>query len=991
MGFRTLVDESGQLAGPVLQGHVAELLDGGVVTVLVPSARAALEVRRALADVAIALRVDVATPRAWFESLWARHGDGRPIATSSQMRALTWGLLGDDGLLRRSPGMVELVARVAEQPVPEGAEEAPGLSAVQREVLRLASKVCQRAARHGLAVPGRLLAADPSLVSEARRMVAVGFTSLDPLTEALFRALPETGLTLVCAAPPGAAGEAARLVVQELGGCVADAPCGSRPIMRNPWLQTLLDTVFTDAPALNPDGSLVLLEAGGPEAEGELIARALVQLADEGAERVALVTRDPERSWRELSPKLSSRGMAVCGSWSQPASSLRPVRQFLAFARQVSDLMAVEESWGPLETLRQLVDGSDDSAELEGQLQEALSASVEADRSWWPPRAIVDFLMTLPALVPAARVFRLDEQWRSDRSLAPGDVIAELATLGQGSEPFSRCLERIRAADFGAAAEALLPLAAAARNRDQHRALLAVATTAREAEALVDSAALAPVERLDLLGRALEGRSVTRSVERGRFDEEPRCTVELVSPSDAAMLRQGSADALLMVGETAEEAPVPGARFREGTFGQLMEAIGLSSPIPAEATARATAWGAWAVPTGRLVLERSLHDEKANETQLSPMAAELLSAVAEGSPHEVLGEERISENLSAKGMRPEPVVTEEDSRPGQLSPGHARVLVAREDLASDTLDASSLPVVSATAVERYLECPRRWFFEKALRPRELDAAVTPLAKGNLVHRALELSHRRARQEGGDAGAYVGECFDRLVLEGMAGAEEGAGAVPHSLAEERGLAELRQNLQDVAAFESERFRGFVPRHFEAGFGFEGPPVTCGGAHVVGFIDRVDADADGRAIVVDYKNKQDQSVFREYGGPSKPVPLEEWVPRHIQALLYAKVLPQLWPDLEPSGAVYLMTGAHRGLWGIVSPTVAPRVYGPSLTSRREGFLTTENLGGAPFSEVLDRAEEVVAQAVRAMESGDVAPRPCDPRLCDGCPVVGCERRR
>lgn len=1015
MGLSILSDSTGQVSGEGLCAAVRQGLERGTVTVLVPRSRMALEVRRALADRGIGLGVEVLTLGAWAEGLWRRNGDGRRPATSSEVRACAWAAVRSHGCsLSKTPGTVRLVAALAQQPLT--AHDGRGLTAQEQEAVDAALRVQRALRERGLIARGELWQAVETFLGDGAPVVATGFARLDGAEADLFAAAARGELVWVAAAFPGPAGDAARSAAQVVaertrgaGLEVREASVPGTKAARAPQLETLLASVFTDAAPVETDGEVMLLEAEGPEAEAELVSAALSQAADEGAERIALVTRDPERAWRELSPKLSSRGIAVRASWSAAAGSLRQVRLYLAFARQVSGLMHATPAWDRLDRVRTQefsADGEgafadDDASALEERAFEAVSLSVGAERDWWPPRAVVDYLVAGPLGVSKERAFALDAEWRGNRTLAPQEVRAELFDLAGDAGPFRRCLEAIGQGDFGRGAEALLPLAAEKRDREAHSALLAVAEAAQEMGQLLDVAALEPEQQLDLLEQVLDARPVGRSMERGRFEEELRCTVELLSPSDAACLRQGSQDVLVMAGQTATQAPVEGLRAKEGALGRILETLGLGSCVPPEETARAEGWAAWAATASRLVVERRLHDESAAPTQLSPMASELLTSVDAGVFRQGLGEEHFARNLSAKGETPEASSLEAVEEAGTIAAGNALLMVAREDLelglgfaaGEAALGAGDLPVVSATAVERYLECPRRWFFEKALRSQELDAGVTPLAKGNLAHRALEVAHREAANRGDPSlvEQLVGPAFDRLVLDGLSGVGVGADMAPHSLADEGQLREQRRSLEAVAAFERERFRGFRPTLFEEAFGTREHPAVYGGAHVVGFIDRVDVDDEGRALIVDYKNKQSEATFREYAGPARETPLEQWAPRHVQALMYAQVLRRLHPELCPVGAVYLMTGSHRGLWGLTEPSVADAVYGSSLTEARRPALTTENLGGVGFDEVLDRTEEVVANAVRAMLAGDVRPRPCDSRLCESCPVVGCKGRR
>ncbi len=210
---------------------------------------------------------------------------------------------------------------------------------------------------------------------------------------------------------------------------------------------------------------------------------------------------------------------------------------------------------------------------------------------------------------------------------------------------------------------------------------------------------------------------------------------------------------------------------------------------------------------------------------------------------------------------------------------------------------TDVPVLSPTALEHYMACPRRWFFEYGLPTNTLDAEFSPLEKGNLVHKTLERTVRSAVQEGiKDEQSMIEtlkHCFAEAVTEGMLGESDNTMPIPHSYAEEQDLAFTETNLEKLVTDNWLFFDGFTPQAFEYRFGFEDQVITYGGTRFRGYIDRIDVDAEGHALVIDYKSS---SAAGNYLLPSRkqdapPIALEEWHPRYIQAFLYASVLKQL----------------------------------------------------------------------------------------------------
>jgi RecB family exonuclease len=160
--------------------------------------------------------------------------------------------------------------------------------------------------------------------------------------------------------------------------------------------------------------------------------------------------------------------------------------------------------------------------------------------------------------------------------------------------------------------------------------------------------------------------------------------------------------------------------------------------------------------------------------------------------------------------------------------------------------------VSATGLEQYAQCPRRYLLERVLavgsdeRPEEI-AALSPLARGNLVHGIVETFIQ---------GVIEGQprTLDRLLALAevrFAEAEaDGLTGRPLRWRYERQL--MRRELRRFYAEDH-----LSPLATELAFGAKGePPVAVdlpGGRQVNfrGRIDRVDRDGDGGLVVTDYK--------------------------------------------------------------------------------------------------------------------------------------------
>ena len=172
---------------------------------------------------------------------------------------------------------------------------------------------------------------------------------------------------------------------------------------------------------------------------------------------------------------------------------------------------------------------------------------------------------------------------------------------------------------------------------------------------------------------------------------------------------------------------------------------------------------------------------------------------------------------------------------------------------------------SATSLQRYAECPFRYYLQYVLGVRPLEEPDEDKAdaaeRGSAVHGVLERLVRAAIQAGkasaepwspaehASAQQMLAEQADRMLAEGTAGR-----AVPWAVQVARWRRQLRQMLVADDAYRAGR--GAVPRDVERAFGrADQPPlgVDLPGGHVrlAGSIDRVDETSDGELVVIDYK--------------------------------------------------------------------------------------------------------------------------------------------
>jgi ATP-dependent helicase/nuclease subunit B len=206
---------------------------------------------------------------------------------------------------------------------------------------------------------------------------------------------------------------------------------------------------------------------------------------------------------------------------------------------------------------------------------------------------------------------------------------------------------------------------------------------------------------------------------------------------------------------------------------------------------------------------------------------------------------------------------------------------------------------SATALERWSNCPYRYFLANVVRVEATDKpeeewTITPLDRGSLVHQVLEEFFRERRDQGRSTPGEPYSATDHVRMEEIATALiadlEAQGRTGHAVAWENARATLIRDLhleldrEEVWRLEDR----LAPVLFERTFGDSRDPnswpaVELELAHgsVIRFrgaIDRIDQAAD-RVLVVDYKSG---GTWGYDGLDVDPV----LAGRHLQLALYGR---------------------------------------------------------------------------------------------------------
>ncbi len=1014
----------------------------GGVCVLVPSFPEALQVQKALADEGIGMGVQVTTPLGWLRDLWDVWGDGRRILSAPMRTLLVTELVRracaeEDVPFSPTPGVIGLLCSLVEQGLPwmcDAPEGECGLTPAERRMVALAKPYELKLIEHNLVEPVNCASLLVDALSKNRvcipPVVLVGFEKLRNAELDFVVGLARlSATTMVVQESNGPASAVVRDLADRVVGLAEEQgiqvtfanAVGQKPVEREEELQALLDALFGNASApVRQAGAVRLLEPAGPLAEAELVAREVARLAKDGARKTAIVVGDTRRAWRELAPKLAARHIGVRAQASVPVLDTKSGQAFMGYARTVAHLMELKKSWPACE------EGSDGPYVRLGSMD------------WWPPLELVDFLLSNIAGVGQQKAYALEIAWRGNRLLGPGDVLAQLTSVKATSDAVAQATRELMKGRLGSAASKLLagymaqgeekPLSgedvlSSLAHEEGTAVLMAVIGAASTLAELGVMAQRGTDGDPDLLRVVEEAEIVLQStsvVLRPKVDVPKAVgTALLVGRAQAAALAPASQDAVVLCGLTSQEFGVPSV---DNELAGMLEELGMDRSRDPLAEQRRLFWKLCALSRTHLLLERTRFTADAHESYPAVMLGELTACYEEVLPTSVLAEDRARANLAVTGAAPPPYGSEEVAPAGAVDASLRRLVTVPQEGMAELPDG--LPVLSASQLESYLECPLKWFSLRRLRLADNDAGFGPLEIGTFAHRVLELTYTQLAEEGKaeisptDAAslAHAHEVLSSNFFAHLAHQRMKVGSkpafqalVPHSAAEESSVDRLHRDLLSAIDYVSLRLHGYEPRAFEWGFGRSKPSgeqgslteleeATYAGVRVTGTVDRIDVNGQGQAVIIDYKHKGPTGFFAEYAAFAKGTHEDEEfvLPRRIQALMYAQVVRKAFPDLKVVGALYLGTRGTHELSGAVAESQADAIYGGKLGPRRAkqvvippdaDFGQEETRGMDAF---LDATEQAIVQAVERLRAGHIEANPVDAAACSYCPVMNCERR-
>lgn len=964
----------------------------------------------------VSLGVDYKTPASWLRSLWELMGDGRSFVDNMQRQMLFSDMIArrDDADLQplsRSQGTVRMLARMSRDVL-------PGVAGTGAE--RCCGDVCRPEPKSDAeARVFELLSAYASGLD--RRDMVEPCEAADMMAEALANNLPACaravcvrgvtsfthGLLELLSAVANNGGEVVVLLAREQAAMREDlaAAFDARGVLFEvaPLGEDAGASETASAPAAQP----AFVEVAGPHARAHAYVDAIDELvktcedaavdggvtASADPVRVLVVSARAPQLFGELAARLAARHIAAETTEFTAFSQSIAGRQFTALADLIERMKAADEGttskteWWPAPELADWIysplSGADAASARTFDKNMRLSRGKTT-------AGVKSLLQSVQGQVRGARKAASDENWFKNVPCVVSDVFQALWR----DKPVT-ALKAMLAVAEALPDRALGGFDGQAR-RQAETALLrhAIDILMNDARALdVSQAATVPV--LDGVRTKVDKRSTAYDYETYEVDRAPRAQVRFASLADAAALRPASYDAVLFTDVDLDSYPLS---HEEGPLATLTASLGREDVTLEPAALLRVRFGrAMQAASGPVTLARVTHDRQARECYPAAVWTELRAHAKAADADKAADDAKAADADKATCVGEGDIVRDFDLAAGEGLERKRVACEAPQHLSAEAVpylvlrrrdgegeDAPLVPrLTSASQIEAYSTCPLCWFVSYRVKPQSIDAGFGNMEKGNFVHDVLEHLHARLPQEGMErvtpmnlprAQDLLRKVFAETLTEhaGKRGTE--GPLVPLSPVEERQVAEILPQLEGVLAYESEALAPFAPRYLE--FAFNELQVEYAGWPLGGRIDRVDVDAENRAVVIDYKHRTGVEEFkladptvRDEESGAAPIDDPRWLPPHTQTLIYAQAMRRAL-DLDTRAALYFSTkGGKPALRGAASAELLEEERGDGrIPGLKKGF--PGEGGSMDFDALLDRVEAGIAERLRELEAGNVA---------------------
>ena len=1037
-----------QQTGAFLSNSVKEQLEAslerwGSAQLIAPSSDAVLLVKRQLGAIQeLSIGVNVSTFDEWMRYQWKLYGSSDRLLSTTLRKVFFQqvldGMSTDElGSLNAGKGTVELLSKLApeyltelDQIMTSGQLSAGQMSActvLERYKALLEEKsyveVCQ--------------CLDYLLQSIPAQGAALVFSRVEDLSEACLKFVRKLSqkrdVTFSLYVPEGPAGYAAEQQLELVSGtgcdCRVDAELASAA--KSQELNDLLARVFraTEGNEVTPSGAVTFLSPLGQLAEAESISRYISQRVDSGSKSFVVYTSKPQKVWDALSQKLAAKGIA--------AHYKRSVR--------IQDSLAGRAFASLIDAYATL----SERAELEKNIDYQASDHQMGDMSWWPPRTLTDYLISPISGICVERAWMLDKSWRGNRTLYATRVLETLSKAAMSSRLCAETIKSLELGRIGSAAQRIIEYLSAEASDEQSETAQSEEALLHNQESLkVMSKIVSSAQELHEAGLKLTPQTLKSFIELCK-DQAVMMLVSngiesdiqvLIAPvSQAHSFEPHMFDTVIFQGMDTLNF---GVKASDGALQEFVRHASKTPKVSEFARYQRDFYMALTTASTSVAFEKVEQKDVFNAVALSEVKACYPKDYAK-KRGVVRGEEEVLVNLLPQASNLERVAELPTIESGEIDPKLKNIVVLPRHLTRETLEQElqglievsreGLPLLSASQIETYLECPYKWFTQRRIKISQVDTEFAPMQMGTFIHRVLELTHATLLAEAlGCDVAEVDLAVEPVLLQDIAGSRitsdnldhakqvldtcfaqvwdeqfnninraSSNELIPHSIQERKQVENIRENLKNLLEFEVSHFIGYQPRFFELRFGREENVVEYAGAQFIGSIDRVDVNAHGQALIIDYKHKNTKDLKAYSAKLSLDSELsKEILPRHVQSAIYAQIMrKQLTKyELDPVAAIYLGTKEQKdkpsfALAGMATEAATEHIWNihPEDKKLRDQAVMVVSQNSAEFADYLDAWENLIAQKVQAMLSGDVRANPCDRDACKYCPVKLCDKRR
>lgn len=1037
-----------QQTGAFLSNSVQEQLEAslerwGSAQLIVPSSDAVLLVKRQLGAIQeLSVGVNVSTFDEWVRDQWKLYGSSDRLLSTTLRKVFFQqvldGMSTDElGSLNAGKGTVELLSKLAPEYLTEldqimnSGQLSAGQMSACKVLERYKALLEEKSYVEGCQCLDYLLQSIPA------QGAALIFSRVEDLSEARLqfvrRLSQKRDVAFSLYVPEGPAGYAAEQQLELVGGsgCDCRVDVELAPAAKSQELNDLLARVFraTEGNEVTPSGAVTFLSPLGQLAEAESISRYISQCVESGSKSFVVYTSNPQKVWDALSQKLAAKGIAAHYKRSVRIQDSLAGR---AFASLIDAYVTLRER-----------------AELEKNIDYQASEHQMGDMSWWPPRTLTDYLISPISGISVERAWMLDKSWRGNRTLYATRVLETLSKAAMSSRLCAETIKSLELGRIGSAAQRIIEYLSAEASDEQSEVAQSKETLLQNQESLkVMSKIVSSAQELHEAGLKLTPQTLKSFIDLCKnqavmtpVSNGVKSDIQvLIAPvNQAHSFEPYMFDTVIFQGMDTLNF---GVKASDGALQEFVRHASKTPKVSEFARYQRDFYTALTTASTSVAFEKVEQKDVFNAVALSEVKACYPKDYAKKTGL-VRGEEEVLVNLLPQASDPERVAELPTIESGEIDPKLKNIVVLPRHLTRETLEQElqglievsreGLPLLSASQIETYLECPYKWFTQRRIKISQVDTEFAPMQMGTFIHRVLELTHATLLAEAlGCDVAEVDSAVEPMLLQDVDGSRitsdnldhakqvldicfaqvwdeqfnninraSSNELIPHSIQERKQVENIRKELKDLLEFEASHFIGYQPRFFELRFGREENVVEYAGAQFTGSIDRVDVNAHGQALIIDYKHK----VTKDLKAYSAKLSLDselskEILPRHVQSAIYAQIMRKQLTKykLEPVAAIYLGTKEQKdkpsfALAGMATEAATEHIWNmnPEDKKLRDQAVMVVSQNSAEFADYLDAWESLIAQKVQAMLSGDVRANPCDKDACKYCPVKLCDKRR